>query len=58
MIVYYHLKTNDGWTTQYAHEYDSNKWTDWQLSWIDEMINRGSMALTIGDAMFSIKKGN
>ena len=58
MLVHFHIKTNrDGWQHQYSHEYDSNKWSDWELQWIDTMIDQGSMCLTIGDAMFSLKKG-
>lgn len=58
MIIFYHLKTREGWSHQYSHEFDSPKWTDWELNWIDEMLKRGSMCLTIGDSMFSLKKGN
>jgi len=59
MLIHYHQKTNrDGWQFKYAHEFDSPKWTDWELQWIDEMLKRGSMCLTIGDAMFSVKRGN
>lgn len=58
MQIHYHQKTREGWTFQYSHEFDSNKWTDWELEWIDEMLKRGSMCLTIGDSMFSIKKGD
>jgi hypothetical protein len=58
MIIHFHIKRHDGWTFQYAHEHDSNKWTDWELEWIDELLKRGAMCLTIGDSMFSIKKGD
>jgi hypothetical protein len=58
MIVYFHTRTTrDGWSLKYSHEHDSNMWTDWELEWIDEMLKRGHMCLTIGDAMFSFKKG-
>jgi hypothetical protein len=58
MIVYYHTRTSrEGWQFAYSHEYDSNKWTDWELDWIDAMLKHGQMCLTIGDSMFSLKKG-
>jgi hypothetical protein len=58
VTVYYHEKDSiNGWTLKEFHDSDSNKWTDWQLQWIDELLHRGHMVLTIGDAMFSLKRG-
>jgi len=58
MIIHFHMKTAFGWQHVLEREHDSNKWTDWELEWIDELLKRGAMCLTIGDSMFSIKKGD
>jgi hypothetical protein len=58
MLIHYHRNTAFGWQHITAREHDSAKWTPWQLDWIKEMLSQGSMCLTIGDSMFSLKKGD
>jgi len=58
MIIHFHMKTAFGWQHVLQREHDSPKWTPPQREWINEILKHGHMCLTVGDTMYSIKKGD
>ena len=52
-----HQKTdNDGWKTIKSLPIDSAQWGKIDRSWIDTLMESGSMVITIGHTMYSIDK--
>jgi hypothetical protein len=52
-----HQKTdNDGWQTIKSLPIDSAQWGKFDRSWIDTLMQSGSMVITIGHTMYSIDK--
>jgi hypothetical protein len=52
-----HQKTdNDGWKTIKSLPIDSAQWCKIDRSWIDTLMESGSMVITIGHTMYSIDK--
>jgi hypothetical protein len=56
-IITLHQKTdNDGWKTIKSLPIDSAEWCKIDRSWIDTLVESGSMVITIGHTMYSIDK--
>ena len=56
-IITLHQKTdNDGWQTIKSLPIDSAQWGKIDRSWIDTLMQSGSMVITIGHTMYSIDK--
>jgi len=52
-----HQKTdNHGWQTIKSLPIDSSQWGQIDRSWIDTLMQSGSMVITIGHTMYSIDK--
>ena len=57
LTITLHQKTdNDGWKSIKSLPIDSSQWGQIDRSWIDTLIESGSMVITIGHTMYSINK--
>ena len=57
LTITLHQKTdNDGWKSIKSLPIDSSQWGQIDRSWIDTLIESGSMVITIGHTMYSIDK--
>jgi hypothetical protein len=57
LTITLHQKTdNDGWQSIKSLPIDSTQWGEIDRSWIDTLMQSGSMVITIGHTMYSIDK--
>ena len=57
LTITLHQKTdNDGWQSIKSLPIDSKQWGQIDRSWIDTLMQTGSMVITIGHTMYSIDK--
>ena len=57
LTITLHQKTdNDGWQSIKSLPIDSTQWGEIDRSWIDTLMQTGSMVITIGHTMYSIDK--
>ena len=57
LTITLHQKTdNDGWQSIKSLPIDSVQWGQIDRSWIDTLMQTGSMVITIGHTMYSIDK--
>ena len=57
LTITLHQKTdNDGWQSIKSLPIDSAQWGEIDRSWIDTLMQTGSMVITIGHTMYSIDK--
>ena len=57
LTITLHQKTdNDGWQSIKSLPIDSSQWGEIDRSWIDTLMQTGSMVITIGHTMYSIDK--
>ena len=57
LTITLHQKTdNDGWQSIKSLPIDSAQWGEIDRSWIDTLMQSGSMVITIGHTMYSIDK--
>ena len=57
LTITLHQKTdNDGWQSIKSLPIDSVQWGEIDRSWIDTLMQTGSMVITIGHTMYSIDK--
>lgn len=57
LTITLHQKTdNDGWKSIKSLPIDSTQWGEIDRSWIDTLMQTGSMVITIGQTMYSIDK--
>ena len=57
LTITLHQKTdNDGWQSIKSLPIDSKQWGEIDRSWIDTLMQSGSMVITIGHTMYSIDK--
>ena len=55
MIIQMHTLTDkDGWQMKKQGDFAELMWSDWERSWICEMLETGSSYLHIGDTMFNV----
>ena len=57
LTITLHQKTdNNGWQSIKSLPIDSAQWGEIDRSWIDTLMQTGSMVITIGHTMYSVDK--